>query len=506
MATVIKYNVSNNRVASKILKEIQPVSTLIPESRKSCRISYYDTFDWRLFEHGYYLMYKMRTLQLRQFKDEKIIAEAEYKADTQNPFWQNIPPGKLAKVLKRLITIRALIKLVEIQTASKYYRILNNDKKTIARLDSSVYKNIKDKTDIAHLFILDILRGYKNEARKVISIIEKQNVKPHNRHILIQVLDSIGKTPALYISKQSIILQPHLPATSAIGKILEQLFDIMAINCEGIIADIDTEFLHDFRVAIRRGRSIVGQMKNVLPPQITQKLKSDLTFFGKATNRLRDMDVYLLKKDQYFSRLPKDLWDGLLPFFDYVSCERQKEKKKIDKVLTDRETLDKITYWKKVFTHPVESNTRQAVNRPILAIAQKKILKKYNQVIQLGDQIDKQTPDTKLHNLRIVCKKLRYLLEFFQSLFPAQKINRFIKQVKFLQDNLGDFNDLHVQQLKLREYLDNISENHEQYIRISAAIGGLITHLHQEQLKARNNFGQTWRLFKKTDFRALFKK
>ena len=59
--------------------------------------------------------------------------------------------------------------------------------------------------------------------------------------------------------------------------------------------------------------------------------------------------------------------------------------------------------------------------------------------------------DEDLHNLRIDCKKLRYLLEFFTSLFPKTQMKLLIKQLKQLQDNLGDFNDLSVQQARLLE-------------------------------------------------------
>jgi len=50
----------------------------------------------------------------------------------------------------------------------------------------------------------------------------------------------------------------------------------------------------------------------------------------------------------------------------------------------------------------------------------------------------------KLHEPGKTCKKLRYLMEFFQGLYPVTKIGELILVLKGLQDKLGAFNDLYV--------------------------------------------------------------
>jgi len=78
----------------------------------------------------------------------------------------------------------------------------------------------------------------------------------------------------------------------------------MRINEVNIEKDLDTEFLHDFRVAIRRTRSALGQIKNVFPMRTTNRFKKDFAFVGELSNQLRDLDVYLLKEDTYKTMLP----------------------------------------------------------------------------------------------------------------------------------------------------------------------------------------------------------
>ncbi len=122
-----------------------------------------------------------------------------------------------------------------------------------------------------------------------------------------------------------------------------------------------------------------------------------------------------------------------------------------------------------------------------------------------GGKIDAETPDEKLHDMRIQCKKLRYLMEFFASLFPSDEITLLTKQLKLFQDNLGEFNDLSMQQGTLKEYFDTIDPKSEQSTLIAAAIGGLIMNLNTRQQHVRAEFSDQFRNFGQKKNRLLFK-
>ena len=59
---------------------------------------------------------------------------------------------------------------------------------------------------------------------------------------------------------------------------------------------------------------------------------------------------------------------------------------------------------------------------------------------------------TELHNMRIACKRLRYLLEIFAVAFEPD-LEPFIDEVKSLQDLLGDIHDCDVQIPMLEDHL-----------------------------------------------------
>ena len=62
-----------------------------------------------------------------------------------------------------------------------------------------------------------------------------------------------------------------------------------------------------------------------------------------------------------------------------------------------------------------------------------------------------------LHDMRIACKRLRYLLEIFQVAFPAD-LRPLIREVEDLQDVLGDIHDCDTQIPELRDHLEWLDE------------------------------------------------
>jgi CHAD domain-containing protein len=105
--------------------------------------------------------------------------------------------------------------------------------------------------------------------------------------------------------------------------------------------------------------------------------------------------------------------------------------------------------------------------------------------------------------LRIKGKKLRYLLEFFKSYYDDAQLDRVVKHMKRLQDNLGDFNDLSVQKQMLGARLDALRSKNLQTIRLAAALGGLIALLSSRHKQVRSRFDATFERFSETGVSEL---
>jgi CHAD domain-containing protein len=77
---------------------------------------------------------------------------------------------------------------------------------------------------------------------------------------------------------------------------------------------------------------------------------------------------------------------------------------------------------------------------------------------------------TELHDMRIACKRLRYLLEIFGCAFGGD-LEPFLEEVKGLQDLLGEIHDCDVQVPMLEEHLRWLGRQESQAARRLVAAG-----------------------------------
>mgnify|MGYP001827177200 FL=1 len=278
-----------------------------------------------------------------------------------------------------------------------------------------------------------------------------------------------------------------MPARAAANSIISQMIEKQRLTEQGIIDDVDTEFLHHFRVALRMTRAAVAQLKEVYPEHDVLMLKERFGKLGRETNHLRDLDVFILDKPRYLTLLPESLSDGLLPMFDDFEQDRENEVKRIAAWLSGDAYKQEMEELENLFKKGYSAGETEWSERPSIELAINKITKRYRKIQKAALKINNDTPDSAIHSIRIDGKKLRYLLYFFGGLFDQKKIKRAGKQLKRLQDKLGLFNDLTVQRAYLEAYLDEIEHKESKDINLIAALGGLIATLYRMQKTEREN-------------------
>ena len=454
----------------------------------------YDTFDWRLFNKLFVLYTSENKLFLRNLFKSTIIHSA---AITLPPvFIWDFPDSELKEHLATVLKMRALFKLTELHSRSTVHRILNQDEKTVARLVYEEIKSARAKNApvLATYLWLQPVKGYTKDCQNLIKRLEETGFTALKKEdIYFKAIEAAGKNPGSYSSKLKIQLDPAMRADEAVKIILRYLLQIIKINEANLEKDLDTEFLHDFRVAIRRTRSALGQIKSVFPQNTTGRFKKDFSFVGKLSNQLRDLDVYLLKEDAFKAILPPILCNDIDPLFDYLRKNRSKALQKVIRGLKSKKVAQIIQDWETFLDDPVQDPPLAPnADVPVIIFARKRIYKQYRRIVKDGSRILENTEDEKLHALRIACKKLRYLMEFFSSLFPSKKINVLIVQLKTLQDNLGDFNDLCVQEKYLLNIAEELPATGQKHKKVLVAIGSLIGTLDREKQIIKDAFAKTF--------------
>ncbi len=479
----------------------------VEESSEQTTVDVYDSFDWRLHQKGWQLFKNNNTYSLFHAASGRSIGEIEVTDKKPRRFSWDFAPSDLADTLAPVLEMRAILPMATIERKTEVLALCNEDAKTVVRLSVEALTAKDGDQTIIHCHLLPV-RGYEEEAREVISVFDELKFSALEVLPVVSLLRKQGIEPGAYSSKIKVKLSPKMPAAQAVQCIMQNTASVMHQNLDGVIQDIDSEFLHDLRVAVRRSRSLLGVTKGVLDPGTTAALQTLLKAMGAATGEVRDLDVYLLKKQAYVEYVPEVLKPGILQFFQVLQRKRKTALNKMLKAMKGDAFEEALAALDDFVVSDVLQKAGAQGSTPVLELAKGSISKRFNKIIKKGGRIVESTPDEEIHNLRIECKKLRYLLEFFISLFPAAEMKTLIGQLKKLQENLGDFNDLSVQQDFLAGYLETITPKTPRMIMLSAATGGLITRLAMDQGRVRSDFFSAFQAFasaeNKLRFKALF--
>ena len=168
------------------------------------------------------------------------------------------------------------------------------------------------------------------------------------------------------------------------------------------------------------------------------------------------------------------------------------------------------TQWRRYLNSPLPKRPGAAdAARPVVDVAHRRTWRMYKRVLREGRAITPESPAEELHELRKSCKKLRYLMEFFQRLYPAGKIRALINELKELQDNLGDFQDLEVQIHTLAQYREQMDKEGYTGPRTHLAMDTLLERLQVRMQEVREEFAGRFERFARRSnhkhFQQLFR-
>jgi CHAD domain-containing protein len=490
--------------AEALLASLAAEFSAVPAPEYAATVTYADSFDWRLYRRGYILHCHDTAWTLYHGDSGEVTVQQGGPQLHRSCFSDDFPPGKLREAIEPLLSMRCLLPLATVSLVGRQFRLLNQDEKTVARVVFEEQQPMPSKTVFRMLRLFGI-RGYDREMAKVRTLLENNGLTTPASPLIgfEEGCRALDRRPLDYTSKFSLNLDDSLTSRQAMVRIYRYLLAAMTRNLPGVLDDLDSEFLHDFRVAIRRTRSGLSLVKNVLPAAVVESFAKDFAQLGRITGPTRDLDVYLLRRETYPARLPAVLQPGLKAFFDDLAERRHKELKKMVRDLRAKKTRTIFAKWRRYLASQDRDPASEA-GTPVGALAGKIIYRRFKRVMKDGQALSADTPDADVHRLRIQCKKLRYVIEFFSTLYPDKEIQALVRQLKKLQDVLGVFNDLSVQQEMVAQILEKRRAESHRDLEIAAALGGLMQSLFEEQLALRRHFEDVFTRFSDPENSALF--
>ena len=479
------------------------------EPRSTFRIEYLDTFDWRLHGAGCLLTREHKSGRTRIYwRSSARPFPYTVPTDHEFRFARDLPDGFLRSELIKLSGVRALLIVGTARVTRQNARVLDSDGNSIARLvvEETIPLDPSNRTTGESLKTVTIQpvgaaqRAYQSAIRHL----HDSGATEQPPFDALSVTAAIrGRRPGDYTAKPRLSIRPDQRSGKVMRMILGGLQKTVAANVDGVLDDVDVEFLHDFRVACRRARAVLSQIKKVLPPLAAGHLATELRWLGEVTNPCRDLDVYLLEMDGYRRQLG-DSADTINDFEKLLRRERARALRRVRGALRSKRFIQLMEDWVAlVESSPSTSDARDA-KRPISEIASKKILKAYKRMVKRGLRLSDPPAAEDLHRLRIDAKKLRYLLEFFGSLWPRKTIARLVKELKLFQDILGGANDMSVQQRHLAGFAETLMAEGSTRAGTVFAMGRLADAMAARLETYTEAFAARFELFAGEQSRALY--
>ena len=502
------------------------------EAQRPRRVTLYDTFDWRLHNAG-------TLLQVTASRRGVRWSWRALDGGLRQQVWEPSTPGLLADVedaglrqeLDPIVAMRRLLPWVEVSLEERLCRILDDETKTRVRLfwshgHAQACETAAAVRTLPATLRLQGLRGYDKDFDALAEALTAFGCTPTEDDLLHRALVAAGaeRRPGDYTSKPQLRFEATLPAAQAARQIHRALLDTMLRNEPGLRRDDDSEFLHDYRVAVRRTRSALSQIKKVFPQEQEQHFRGELSWLGSLTGPTRDLDVFLLKIVDYRRLLPDAVAADLDPLAQFLVRKQRREHRRLVAGLNSDRYRRLIASWRAFLDSPSDDDGKAPnAQRPIIDLANERIWKLFRRVVKDGRKVLAMTTDPEahaaaLHDLRIEGKKLRYGMELFRSLYPPQDIDPLVKSLKKLQDNLGDFNDYEVQRDKLAAFAVEMLDGETPHGETSdgqgtaastlLAMGRLVAFLAEAQEKERLAFKARFQQLvaapRSTEFHRLF--
>lgn len=502
--------------------------SLVQGTESTDTLTFFDTFDWRLHRRELRLSISRPDAPSRTRRPICRLNGPDAQISTPAKVWvrsvpgliQDLAPGPLRQTLAPIIDMRRLLPLMRLLQHTRQWNVIDDEQKTVARLRLEVPTVLADEPDgtehplKARLHVVP-MRGYPSIDRKLRDFLHKKaNLVIVDRLVFDEAASSAGLKPRSYSSKITLDLRGYPRAADATRHIMLRLLAAIEVNEDGTRRDVDSEFLHDFRVSVRRTRAALSQIKGVFTEDQTLHFKRELSWLGKLTGPTRDLDVYLLKIPDYRSDLPSETARDLEALEAFLARKQRVEQRKLAHALSSPRYRKLIADWR-IFLTPKPSAEGPAAptdgpnaDKPTVDLAAARIWKIHQRILKWGTAIDAHSPAERLHDVRLECKKLRYMMEFFRSLFSRSDIESAIKELKKLQENLGDFNDYEVQQASLAQFADELADQPSTPTATLLAMGRLQARLANGQQAERDAFTARFERFAAEDnqerFRRLF--
>ena len=214
-------------------------------------------------------------------------------------------------------------------------------------------------------------------------------------------------------------------------------------NERGIQTPQNDEYIHQARVALRRLRTALRLFSQALPTGFSDRWSNAWRDIAQELGDARNWDVFCTEQ---IPLLDQDLGDhpDLLTLRSFANARRLATHDTAKAYVTSKQySLNIISFCEALFSLKDQQDS-------IHSYATKSLKRRHKRFVT-GARMAHTLNAEQRHEVRIDLKKLRYTLDFFESLYPKKRVQSFSRSLASTQELLGHMNDLATAELLMAE-------------------------------------------------------
>jgi CHAD domain-containing protein len=449
-----------------------------------------DTHDWSLYRAGLLLEQRARgSERLLLLSDLSGSPLGRAPAGKRPVTERTLPEGPIADRVGPLTGLRALLPRLAAEGSASLLAVLDAEDKTVARIAVDGPFAADGGTSAAVTRVrVEPLRGYDKDAERIEEVLATTpGLTPAGRSLFAALAADHGLTPGVHRSKPESKFSPRTAAGDVFADTFRQLLEIVRDNVDGTLRELDTEFLHDLRVAVRRARSVLKAGDGVVAAEVRAKYSAELKWLGDATSEPRDLDVQLL--DFGAGLTPVDA-AAVEPFRLLLQRRGRRSHTTLNRALRSTRFEAVLDGWAHELARVGAGGP--TATAPVGRVSRDLLSRTWLRVGKLGCSITPESPAESLHDL-----------EFFACLYDPRTHKALVDELKQLQDNLGDFQDFEAQWFLVRDSAAELRGT-DAPIETLLTMGRMAHDLRHRQELARADFAARWSRFYDKENRKRF--
>ncbi len=383
-----------------------------------------------------------------------------------------LPEGLLRRRLLRSTGHGDLVEVASVQGSSHRIRLLDREEKTVCWVS------------VEHGSAADPGRNRSLRLRKRVCVTPVKGFESLATRIAVHLGELPGWRPSEETLFDEAIRRTGRGEDSKLRSRIADLLRAMEKHRAAIDPAGDPEALHDFRVCLRRVRTLFAELGTL---SVSRSIAGELKWLGRVSGEARDLDV----QAEDLRRTLRDRGPNVGTLGPRIEAQIEDLRREAHRRLGD--ALASPRYARLLRCAQAELRSERPRGKepdregaPTRAPLRAEAL--YRKALRQGRRLGPHAPDERFHRLRKTLKKLRYLLEANLERSGAGRGDEGVKSLKGMQTILGELNDLSVQRGLLDELKTRIGTGAEAPDEVHRGLDALLERAEERRRSLKTDF------------------